>query len=235
MKTDSSSNLLFPKLSTPFGKKLLVFDLDGTLIDSAHDLIYAINLILERHQFPKRSLEEIRRAVGNGAIKLLQRCIPDHTGVDFQQLYREFIDIYTAHATERTTLYPGVRELLERLDCHTALLTNKPEHPTRIILKEFGLEERFDAIIGGDTLATRKPDPEGLLYLAQKFSLSLDQLLMVGDASPDAEAAEAAGVDFLLIEGGFGKPEEMAPFSPRWKVAQFAEILPLAESLEQKR
>ncbi len=221
-------------LSLPFGKKLLVFDLDGTLIDSAPDLIDSVNIILQRHNFPEKSGVEIRRAIGNGAIKLLQRCIPDHTEIDFDQLYREFIEVYSTRATDRTTVYPGVRELLEQLDCLTAVLTNKPEVPTRLILDEFRLSHRFNAIIGGDTLSTRKPDPGGLFYLAERFSLSLSDLLMVGDASPDAEAALRAGVDLLLIDGGFGKPEELAPYTPRWRVESFDQILPLAQSWSEK-
>lgn len=221
-----------PPIRTPFDKELLVFDLDGTLIDSSPDLVDAVNILLERHHFPPRTHREIRRAVGNGAIKLLERCIPPHTEVDFQQLYREFLEIYTPRATQQTTLYPGVIELLEAIDCRVALLTNKPEEPTFFILKEFGLADRFDAIVGGDTLATRKPDPQGLLHLAEKFELPLQKVLMVGDASPDAEAALRAEVDLLLIEGGFGKPEELAPYHPRWKVANFEEILPLARSWE---
>ena len=214
----------------PFGKKLLVFDLDGTLIDSAPDIAHGINTVLRRHGLPEREYKYVVWAMGHGAWHLLKLCLPDgECPLSVDDFYAEFLEYYTAHASERTVLYPGVKEFLETAECAKALLTNKAEAPTRVILRNLGVERFFDAVVGGDTLPVRKPDPMGLRMLAELGGVDLSDVLMVGDATPDVECAKNAGVDCVLIEDdGYGKREELALFDVRWRVAHFSDIAALA-------
>ena len=214
----------------PFGKKLLVFDLDGTLINSAPDIAHGINTILRRHGLPEREYDYVVWAMGHGAWHLLKLCLPDgECPLSVDDFYAEFLEYYTAHASERTVLYPGVKEFLETTECAKALLTNKAEAPTRVILRNLGVERFFDAVVGGDTLPVRKPDPTGLRALAELGGVALSDVLMVGDATPDVECAANAGVDCVLIEDdGYGKREELALFDVRWRVAHFSDIAALA-------
>jgi phosphoglycolate phosphatase len=217
-----------PRTDTPFDRDLIVYDLDGTLIDSAPDLAVSVNHALAHFGYPPRDDEHIRRSIGNGAIKLIERCLPTPDAMDTQAFYQVFLAHYIDHATEQTIPYPGVPELLERLHragIRQAVLTNKPEAPSRTILERLGLMPWIDAVIGGDTLPERKPDPAGLFRLMEQFGATPERTLMVGDASPDAGAALAAGVELVLIRGGFGKSEELDEFDPEWSVENFAQLL----------
>jgi phosphoglycolate phosphatase len=187
----------------------LVFDLDGTLIDSAPDIHAAANRVFAARGLPGFAFDTVRGFIGNGVAVLVSRLLahqglPDHGPLQ-ADLVRDFISIYE-EAFDLTKLYPGVAEALDRLadaGHRLAICTNKPEGPARAALRHFGLAGHFPVVIGGDSLPQRKPDPAPLQ--AALAGLGGRAALFVGDSEVDAETARAAAVPLALFTGGYRK------------------------------
>lgn len=212
---------------------ILIFDLDGTLIDSARDLHAAACRLLETEGRPPLSLATIRSFIGNGIPVLVDRIIaataldPD----DRNRLVATFLEDYQAHATDLTTPYPDVAATLAELKQagHAlAVCTNKPAAPARDILVDLGLADLFDDLIGGDSLSTRKPDPEGLIALRNR--LGAGPVIYVGDSEVDAETAQNAGLPFALFTEGYRKrPVDEIPHEVSF--SSFSDLPGLVENL----
>ncbi|HYE76891.1 MAG TPA: HAD-IA family hydrolase [Thermoanaerobaculia bacterium] len=193
----------------------LVFDLDGTLIDSRRDITTAINRMRADLGRPPLTLEQVVTMVGEGAKLLVFRAL----GGDVpEQILERALSTYLEHyrdvCLETTQPYPGVEALLESVAARypMALLSNKGEALSRKILDGLNLSRFFREILGGDSLPTRKPDPGGLLHLARRLQVPPERLLMVGDTWVDAVTARNAGCPFGLVEWGFPRtpaPEEL--------------------------
>jgi phosphoglycolate phosphatase len=186
---------------------LVVFDLDGTLIDSRRDLADAANaLILERGGRPL-PVEAITSMIGEGAPLLMRRALAA-AGLepDIRSALPRFLEIYGERLLVHTGLYDGTREALETLASRAALavLTNKPQHPTERILEGLGIAEYFRWVVGGDTAHGRKPDPAGLQHLMSAANAGPDDTVMVGDSAIDLRTARAAGTRICLVSYGFG-------------------------------
>ncbi len=196
---------------------LIVFDLDGTLIDSAPDLAAAINAMLADLGGAPLSVPEVRRMIGDGVAMLVTRALAArHCGhADPAEASRIFMRHYEADATSRTTCFPGAAEALRVLRAAglpLAVCTNKPARVTTTILTSLGLAQYFARVIGGDSLPFRKPDPRVLLALAEGFAVRPDRTLLVGDSEVDAATAHAAGVPFVLMKHGYRRgPLEEIP------------------------
>jgi phosphoglycolate phosphatase len=194
-------------LTTP--PAALVFDLDGTLIDSRRDITTAINRTREAYGLPPLTLEQVVVMVGEGARVLIERAFgPDLPAERLDEVLVRYLATYRDVCLDETRPYPGIPEMLEVLAARypLALLSNKGEELSRIILKGLRLEPYFQEILGGDTLTTRKPDPAGLHLLAERLNVPVQSLLMVGDTRIDHETASAAGCPFALVEWGFPRP-----------------------------
>ncbi len=204
--------------------KLILFDLDGTLIDSLKDLRHSVNFAFKSMNLPTRSVDDVKRAIGNGALRLIEELLPANAQNRKEEAFNLFLAHYNDHCSEKTIIYEGVREYLSKVsenpEIHTALITNKPEEPTRIILEKLDLAKHFELVIGGDTLPTRKPDPEGIQYALNHFSVIADDAVMVGDSLPDIAAAKGAGVKSIGITEGFGE----RAFEPDISINSFKEI-----------
>lgn len=187
---------------------LVVFDLDGTLIDSAPDIRAAVNKMLADEGQTPLDLPTVISFIGNGLPKLVERVIA-HVGLDagrHKELTAITLDHYKAATTELTRPYHGVVAALEALKQagHVlALCTNKPEEPARAILSDLGIAYFFNGVVGGDTLDVKKPDPAPLLHIIR--DLDVAQVLYVGDSEVDAETAERAGIRFTLFTEGYRK------------------------------
>lgn len=187
---------------------VVVFDLDGTLIDSAPDIRAAVNMMLAEQGVAPLALPTIVSFIGNGLPKLVER-VMQRTGLDPAR-HRELTAItlghYNAATTHLTRPYEGVIAALETLSQtgHTlALCTNKPEAPTRAILHDLKIASYFKAIVGGDTLDVKKPDPEPLLHILRQLGNA--PAVYVGDSEVDAQTAQSAGVHFALFTQGYRK------------------------------
>ncbi|MBS1803305.1 MAG: HAD-IA family hydrolase [Acidobacteria bacterium] len=194
--------------------KLLVFDLDGTLIDSAQDLCNSVNATLERFNRPHLTDEIIATYIGNGALTLVRRAFAADDGVEstedlLAQAYKYFLDYYREHKLDYTYAYEGVLEALDALHkVHDqfempprnaspqramAVLTNKPVRPAQAICEALGLAPYFLSIYGGNSFVTKKPDPEGLLALMKEADAKPEETVMIGDSQVDVQTARNAG------------------------------------------
>lgn len=186
---------------------LVVFDLDGTLVDSSRDLAAALNQTLDRLHpgTPPLSVEDVRSMIGDGARKLITRGLravglPDAP----QDALPVFLDCYGSRLLDETILYPGVREMLEALASrHLAVLTNKPGRFSRAILEGLGVAHFFRQVYGGGDLPAKKPDPVGLQRLLADAGLEPHQAVMVGDSAIDVRTGRAAGVRTIGVRYGF--------------------------------
>jgi phosphoglycolate phosphatase len=186
---------------------LVVFDLDGTLIDSQRDLADAANaLIVERGGSPL-PVNTIAAMVGEGAALLVRRALAA-AGVnhEVERDLGRFLELYDERLLAHTTVYAGTREMLDALSARAplAVLTNKPQHHTDGVLRGLNLARYFRWVIGGDTPYGRKPEPAGLRHLMSAAGAAPRESLMVGDSAIDLNTARAAGVRICLVRYGFG-------------------------------
>ncbi|HUO20490.1 MAG TPA: phosphoglycolate phosphatase [Steroidobacteraceae bacterium] len=186
---------------------LMVFDLDGTLVDSLGDLERALNLTLAEFRCGPLTPLRIRGMVGDGVGQLVARAL-EATGcaADPQEAVARYLAHYEADPVARTTVYPGVRATLEAFreeGIPLAVLTNKLSRSTGLVLERLDLARYFSRVVSGDSLAFRKPDPRVLLALLAEFAVSPAASLMVGDSEVDADTARAAGVPFVQMTYGY--------------------------------
>ncbi len=214
---------------------LIVFDLDGTLIDSAADLAAAINTMLTGFGREPLPVPEVRRMIGDGVATLVARALAArHCGqADAAGAAQVFMRYYESHATALTTAFPGVEPALQSLraaDIPLAVCTNKPALITAAILESLGLAKYFTRVIGGDSLPFRKPDPRVLLHLLAAFAARPASSLLVGDSEVDAATAQAAGVPFVLLKHGYRRgPAAAIPCIAA--LESFDELPPLVDAL----
>jgi phosphoglycolate phosphatase len=196
--------------------RFLVFDLDGTLIDSRRDLADATNALVVEYGGTPLSEEEVTGMVGEGAAVLVRRALAA-AGLDpaTPNAVDRFLAHYETRLTAHTRPYPGIPEALTRLRAAgrtLAVLTNKPQRATARILGELGLARLLSHVIGGDTAAGRKPDPAGLLQLVAAASAAPSSTVLVGDSPIDLETARRAGTGICLARYGFGYRFDRARF-----------------------
>ena len=186
---------------------LLVFDLDGTLIDSRHDLADAANALIVEGGGQPLPVDAITAMVGEGAPLLVRRALKAAgLDLDLREALPRFLELYDERLLVHTRLYDGTREALETLASRAtlAILTNKPQHPTERILEGLGIAPFFRWVIGGDTPHGRKPDPGGLNHLMTLAGTATADTVMVGDSAIDLRTARAAGTRICLVRYGFG-------------------------------
>jgi phosphoglycolate phosphatase len=206
---------------------LLIFDLDGTLIDSRLDLAQAVNATRMQMGMPPLDNDLVVSYVGNGAPVLIRRALgEDASAAEIQQALGFFMESYSAHALDHTAPYPGVREgldLLHGAGKRLAVLTNKPTDISRAILEGLGVGERFFRVYGGDTFEFKKPNPIGVEALMNDARVDRERTLMVGDSSVDIQTARNAGVRSCGVTWGL-KPESLADPAPDRLVGRMADL-----------
>lgn len=206
----------------PHTIQLVIFDLDGTLIDSRLDLVHSVNAALRHIGRPELPDDVIASYVGDGAPILIQRALGGEMVDDalIRKGLEFFLTYYRAHKLDHTTVYPGIAEALARIQASAnatprkmAVLTNKPVNPSRAILQGLGLDKFFVQVYGGNSFATKKPDPEGVLTLLRESHVPAEHAAMVGDSHTDIETGRNAGIWTVAVTYGFA-PQTLASASP---------------------
>ena len=213
-------------------RELILFDLDGTLVDSASDLYRAMNMSLNVLQLPEVTEEQVRTWVGKGTSLFCYSTLQYLTGqvdpAQHQQLLDTFLEIYNAEPCVDTQPFNGVVDFLDwglSNNKQMICVTNKPEQPARMIVESLGLSKYFVDVIGGDRFEERKPHPRQLLFCVDEYQLTKDQVLMLGDSSNDVEAARSAGVDCIVVSYGYNHGENIQDCQPQQVVDDLTELL----------
>jgi phosphoglycolate phosphatase len=214
---------------------LLIFDLDGTLVDSLPDLTNTLNKVLSERGYAPLTRAEVAPLVGDGVPALVARAFAARGGSDAEaaEVLPHYIQIYEANATALTRPYPGVRETLvelRRRGYRTAVCTNKPQHATMTVLAGLDLAGLFDAVAGGDRYPVRKPNPGHLLGVIGELGGSAAHAAMIGDSENDAAVAHAAAVPLVLMRYGYARaaPETLGAAAV---LDHFAELPAMLERL----
>jgi phosphoglycolate phosphatase len=208
-----------------FPARLIVFDLDGTLVDSREDLAVAVNVAIGSFGFPALPHAEISGYVGDGASALIRRALPAGEDGLLPLVLERFLSYYGRHLLDTTRPYPGVVDGLRKW-CGTyrmALLTNKPLAMTNSILTGLSLTGYFFEVRGGDSFETKKPDPQGLLHILRTAGVAPSEAVMVGDAKNDVLAGRAAGTVTCGVTYGLGG-DGFAAHPPDFTVDRFVDL-----------
>jgi len=219
----------------------VVFDLDGTLVDTAPDLIDTLNVVFARAGLPAVDYEVARNLIGGGARRMIE------SGLKFEgrpasadvidRMFADFIAHYSAHIADRSRPFPGIEAALDRLaaqDCRFAVCTNKLERLSRLLLDALGLTPRFVAICGQDTFGIQKPDPEILRRTIQASGGEFGRSVMVGDSGTDLATARAAGIPMVAVDFGYSDPP-VAQLNPDRLIGHFDELSAAVLALAPRR
>ncbi len=206
--------------------KLYVFDLDGTLVDTKLDIALAMQKVLGEAGFEKPSLDQVEKAIGGGA----KNAVSKLTGLEGEALLpllEAFVKAYEEMCCDNTVVYASGEELLKKLKAQgakLAVVTMKHRVPTQKILKHHGVTALLDVVLSFDDVEKRKPDPDSLLKLLERFDMTPQDALVIGDTVTDMQYAHNAGVDACAVDYGYGELDDLKAMKPRYIIGSFLEI-----------
>ena len=206
---------------------LLIFDLDGTLIESKWDIAAAVNLTLAELKLPERSQEDIFSFVGDGIKRLLRLAVGENNQERYDEALGVFRGHYLAHCLDCTKFYPGIETVLTHFaEKHKAVATNKSLEYTTKILKGLGAHH-FAYIVGGDDGYGLKPDPRMLVKIVEELKVAKDRAVLIGDSTNDINGGHNAGIRVCAVGYGMGNREKMAACEPDWFIEKPEELMGL--------
>ncbi len=213
--------------------KLIVFDLDGTLINSQGDLTDSVNELRRRFGLKNISGKRVGAHVGQGVEHLLHNTIPERARLQDPNFYSEFSRIYQRRCTNRTRLFPGTLATLKRLSgIRLVVASNKPGRLSRQILRGLKVHREFSTILGADDIRRRKPHPEVILKLMRRFKAKPKETLMVGDSRFDMEAGKRARCWLCACTFGFSSRSELTRWRPDYTISRFSQLLKVVQQLQ---
>jgi phosphoglycolate phosphatase len=212
--------------------RMILIDVDGTLVDSVPDLAYCVDELMKALGRPVHGEAKVRNWVGNGVERLVRRALigqldgepPD---ADYARAYPIFLELYAENTSKRSRLYPGIREGIDWLKSQGYLLgcvTNKAAQFTLPLLEDLGVRDDFAIVVSGDTLPVKKPDPAPLLHAAQHFGVTPAESLMVGDSVSDVKAARAAGFQIVCMSYGYNHGVDIRTAHPDAVIDSLVEL-----------
>jgi len=212
--------------------KMVLIDVDGTLVDSVPDLAYCVDEMMKQLDMPPRGEANVRNWVGNGVERLVRRALTNSLDGEpddelFDRAYPVFLDLYAENTSKRSVLYPGVKEgiaFLKSAGYKLGCVTNKAAQFTEPLLKDLGIYDNFSIVISGDSLPQKKPDPAPLLHAAEFFGVKPDDALMLGDSVSDVKAARAAGFQIICMSYGYNHGEDIRTANPDAVIDSMAEL-----------
>ncbi len=223
---------------TTYSPTMVLIDVDGTLVDSVPDLAYCVDQMLIKLGMEPHGEAAVRNWVGNGVVRLVERGLTnDLDGHPDKELFDKampiFNDLYSVHHSDRSTLYPGVKEGLEFLqsakNIRIGCVTNKAEAFTIPILKALGIHDEFEIIVCGDTLEKKKPDPMPLLHACEKLDVLPEDSMMLGDSKSDVKAARAAGFSIICMSYGYNHGVDIRNYDPDEVIDSMTELTDLLD------
>ncbi len=218
--------------------KLLIFDLDGTLVDTSKDITNAINYALEPFEIKPFSVEEIKTMVGSGITRLIESLIPPLKISQDSKLQsnpkeealERFFEHYSRHLLDNTTAYPLVKETLSKLGAYKkAVISNKRESLSKRVLEGVGLSGFFDIILGSDSVPEKKPSPVPILEILKRLGVSRDETVITGDSNFDVEAGKAAGIKTIAVTYGYRSREVLKDAD--YMIDSFEELLSVIKEI----
>lgn len=207
--------------------RLVIFDLDGTLIDSAKDITESVNTLRKRMGQPPLSQKKVIAGIGQGVRHLLSKTLPRKIFMGHPNVSEDFRRIYLDRSTKYTRLFPGGRAMLKALHkrgVKLAVASNKPSILSGKILRNLGIRRYFSAVVCGDSVKNPKPHPESLNYLMKRFRVSPEETLMVGDSRFDMEAGQRAGTRLAATTFGFSSRKELARYKPDYWIKRLTSL-----------
>ena len=216
-----------------FNYKAVFFDLDGTLIDSAQDLYFAVCVMSKELGIKQPDLLNIKNWIGNGTLKLVERSLIYSTGQKpegnkLEDAFKIFSNAYRDCVGEHSTLFPGIHKLLVKLlasNIKLACITNKPLEFTEFLLQQNMISQFFSIICAGDNVKFRKPDAWPLIHASKSIGVSIDDCLMIGDSQHDIQAARNAGCNVLAVTYGYNHGENIKDAKPDGTIDSFIDLL----------
>ncbi len=204
---------------------LIIFDFDGTLVDTRIDIVNSVNYTLERLGLKKRGFDTIVSFIGVGVDYLISKALGDDNQDRFDEAQAMYLGYQKDHFLDKATLYPHVRETISHFqDKDIALISNRYAFSSRKILKAFGLEYDFKAIVGGEDPSCRKPSPCPVLNLIDQFKISKERAIMVGDMDVDVQSGKEAGILTCAVTYGLGKRDDIVKAGPDFIIDDMAEL-----------
>lgn len=214
--------------------KLILFDLDGTLVDSSVDITNALNYALEPYAFTPLTKDEVIKLVGEGITRLIEKLAGNRDASVIEDVKNRFLEHYTLHIVDHTHEYPGVRETLEALSGYKkAIISNKREALSRKTLEGLGLAGFFDLVAGSDTTPEKKPSPAPILWALSGLEVSPAEAVIVGDSNFDVDAGKAAGIRTIAVTYGY-RPLEAIRHAD-YLIDRMEDLLPLLDRLASGR
>jgi phosphoglycolate phosphatase len=204
---------------------LIMFDLDGTLADTGHDLADSVNYTRAHFNLTPVAEQVVFAHVGRGVEHLLKYALPEEYPDHFHEVMRIFLERYEMHLLDRTVLYPGVHDVLDHFrGKRRVLVSNKAHRLTVAVVRGLGVENQFDAILGGDSAAEKKPHPALLNSVLERFQVPAASALIVGDGDTDIEAGKRAGVMTCGVTYGLGRKDDLIAAKPDVMIDSIAEL-----------
>ncbi len=188
--------------------KLIIFDLDGTLVDSGIDITKALNYAIEPYGLDKITVSQTTAMVGEGLSRLIEKMLGNQRADIIPDVLERFVRYYSGHLADFTLPYPGVQETLQQLSGYRkVVVSNKREILSKRLLETLELSGYFDIILGSDSVEEKKPSPKPVLQMLRRFSLRPEEAVIVGDSNYDIDSGKAAGVGTIAVSYGFRRPE----------------------------
>lgn len=209
---------------------LVIFDMDGTILNTLEDLTDSVNYALSNSGYPKRTITEIKSFVGNGIRKLIDRAVPDGTAPeDADRVYNTFTGYYKIHCADKTKPYEGIPKLLESLrnsGCKTAVVSNKADYAVQELCRQY-FDNMFDTAIGDRKGIQKKPAPDSVYEVLLRLDVKKEKAVYIGDSDVDIETALNAGMDCIIADWGFREREFLISKGAQTIVSSPEEILKL--------
>jgi len=214
--------------------KAIIFDLDGTLLNSLTDIADSVNLVLEKYNLPTHSIEDYKVFIGNGIEKLVERALPnDISKTDFDKYLSEIKSVYEKNQITKTKPYTGIIEMLKTLnekEISLNILSNKPIDFTKMVVEHFFGEIKFDNILGAREGIPKKPNPQVVFEIIDNLKLNKEEVLYVGDTGTDMQTAENAGLTSVGVLWGFRGLEELVENNADYIIEEASKIIEIIEA-----